>query len=318
MNTSRQLTHPLLTRSLLLLATLLVADIAPAQRLVMPGDRILQMFDLRMTRNEKMHGKQPMFGSTSDEAVTMLRSFIEPALRKGDDIKAIGPHWIAVLADEQRIASVDRIFQAAKKHRNDLMTIEVRLLDFKKDVFQKVLAESLVKVERGDVTTYESVIEKDEARAFAKRCLSTANKSLAAPKLSVMPLQQANVSMVKTVPYIKDFTVERSDTAVIADPVVGTTWEGHKATMLATFLPDGRIGLSCEVQIQELHRPIPKAEITVVKNSQPVTIQLPRTSGVKLANVAELSPGSLVVLATERRDGTFIVAVVRATATGNR
>lgn len=313
MNTPR-----LLTTSLILIATLFVADIAPAQRMVMPGDRILQMFDLRLTRNEEMYGKQPMFGSTSDEAVAMLRNFIEPALRKGDDIKAIGPHWIAVLADEQRIASVDRIFQAAKKHRNDLMTIEVRLLDFDKDVFLKVLADDLVKLERADANTYESVIEKDEAKAFAKRCMSAANKSLAAPKLSVMPLQEAHVSMVKTVPYIKDFTVQRSDTAVIADPVVGTTWEGHKGKMLATFLPDGRIGLSCEVQIQELHRPIPQAEITVIKNSLPVTIQLPRTSGVKLANVAELSPGSLVVLATERRDGTFIVAIVRATATGNR
>lgn len=308
----------LLPKTLTLLATLQIGDAVTAQRMAMPGGRMLQMFDLRQTRNEQMFGAQPMLGSTSDEAVTLLRNFIEPALREGDDIKAIGPHWIAVLADEQRIACIDRIFAAAKKHRNDLMTIEVRLLEFKKATFHKVLAKELTKVEREDITTFEAVIEKEEARAFAKRCMAGAEKSLAAPKLSVMPLQEAHVSMVKNVAYVKDFTVHRADAAVIADPVIGTAWEGHRGKMLATFLPDGRIGLSCEVQVQELHRPIPEAKISVIKDAQPVTIQLPRTSGVRMANVAEVSPGSLVVLATERRDSTFLVAVIRASATGNR
>lgn len=297
---------------------LAAANSLSAQRMPMPGDRILQMFDLRETRHEQMRGAGVMNGGKSDEVVAVLRHFIDPPLRPGDDIKAIGPHWVAVLADEQRIACVDRVLQAAKKHRNDLLTIEVRLLDFKADAFHKHLGKDLVKVARGETTTYESVIAKDNAKAFVRKCIDKAHTSLAAPTLSVMPLQPATTSVVTQVPYIRDFTVHRRNNSVIADPIVDTTWEGHKSKLLATFLPDGRIGLSCEVQVQELHRPIPEAKITIVKGAQPVTVQLPRTSGVRLANVAELAPGALVVLAAKRLDGTYIVAIVKASATGNR
>lgn len=311
-----RLSSPVLCLQVLVLLT--AAGALFAQRMPMPGDRILQMFDLRETRHEEMQSAVLMNGSTSDEVVAVLRQFIDPPLRPGDDIKAIGPDWVAVLADEERIASVERVFQTAKKHRNDLLTIEIRMLDFKTDAFHKHLGKELVKVERGETTTYESVVGEDKAKAFVKKCIDRAHASLAAPTLSVMPLQLATVSVVTQVPYIRDFTVQRSNDAAIADPVVDKTWEGHKTKVIATFLPDGLIGMSCDVQVQELHRPIPEAKITVVKGAQPVTIQLPRTSGVRLANVAELTPGSLVVLAAERRDGTFMVAIVKASATGNR
>lgn len=298
----------------------------------MPGDRILQMFDLRTTQFDQQ-GFERFGKDAAKHAVKVLRQFVEPALRDGDDIQAMGEHWVAVLADAERIASVERLFQAAKAHRNDLLTIEVQILNFTAEKFRKHLRDDLVKVERGTTeigtghlndtstvtgNTFESVIPKDKAKAFLKKARGAASQSLAAPKISVKPLQRASVSVVNQTSYIRDFTVERNNHQVVADPVVGVVWDGHKSEMCATFLPGGRIGLSCSVHFQELHRPIPEASITVVESTLPVTIQLPRTSGVRLANVAEVVADSLVVLASQRSDGEYLVAIVKANATGHR
>ena len=290
----------------------------PAQRVAMPDGRVLQMFDLRQTQHGGDTNLAPMPRDANARAVSILRHFIEPSLRQGDDIQAIGPHWIAVIADAERIASVDRIFEAAKQHRDDLLTIEIRMLDVKPDTFRSKLQKSLAKVARQGGDSWEAVIAKDKAEAFWKTSEAAADALLAAPKLCVQPLQLAQVSVVNQVSYVKDFTVQRSKDAVIADPVIATTWDGHKSEVCATFLPDGRIGLSCSVHVQELHRPIDEIKTTVFPGTAPVTIQLPRTSGVRLANVAEFTPGSLVVLASQRTDGNYLVAIIKASATGNR
>tara|TARA_R110002096_G_scaffold43169_1_gene116279 strand:+ start:238 stop:1182 length:945 start_codon:yes stop_codon:yes gene_type:complete len=301
-----------------LLPLLATTSMLAAQRMPMPDGRILQLFDLRETQHGGAHKLAPMKHDAGKHAASMLRHFIDPPLRDGDDITAIGNHWIAVFADEQRIASVDRLFHAAKQHRNDLLTIEVKMLDVSADKFRKHLLPQLDKIERKAGTTYETVVDKPKAKKFLTSCETAATTVLAAPLLSVLPLQKAHIMVGNETAYVKDFTVQRAGDAVIADPVIATVWDGHKSEVCATFLPGGRIGLTCDVNVQELLRPIPTVETVVVKGTKPVTIQLPRLSGVRLANVAEIAAGSLVVLAAKRSDGNFLVAVIKASATGNR
>lgn len=304
--------------SLLLAATGLLPARLPAQRMPMSDGRILQMFDLRETQLDGGSKMSPVKAGDSQRAASMLRNFIDPPLRAGDDITAVGLQWIAVLADEPRIASVERLFQAAKQHRNDLLTIEVKLLEVSSAKFRKLLLPQLLTVERKAGTSYESVIDKPKAKQFLISCQAAATSVLAAPRLSVLPLQTANITLINETAYVKDFTVQRAGNSVIADPVISKVWDGHKSEVCATFLPGGRIGLRCDVNVQELHRPIPEVKTVVVKGTKPVTIQLPRLSGVRLANVAEVAPGSLVVLAAKRSDGKFLVAVIKANATGDR
>ena len=312
------------TRFRLLPALLLAAVTstpAAAQRLMMPDEhgRMLGLFDLRtVAHDEPGRAAQPgADAGTAEQAqhtAELLRHFVEPALRPGDDLCAIGSHWIAVLADEERIASVERLMAAARRNRNDQLIIVIRLLDMSGPKFRAELADELVKVERGQHTSYESVIEKADAAAFLKTAAAAAETQLSAPTVSVRPLQRAQVSLVKEVAYIRDFEVEVTAAAAVANPVIDTVWEGNKSDVCATFLPGGMIGLRCDVQFQELHRPIPTFETQIGVGKPPVSIQLPRTSGVRLANVAEVAPGSLVVLAAQRSNGNFMVAIVQASA----
>lgn len=309
---------PHLAAAALLAASLLSSATLPGQRMPMPDGRILQMFDLREIQVESGNKLAPVPAGAGTHAAAMLRHFVDPPLRDGDDITAVGRRWVAVLADEQRIASVDRLLQAAKKHRNDLLTIEVKLLDISAVKFKKQVLPKLVAVESDSGTSYQSVFDKAEAKKFVTTCAAAADTVLAAPRLSVLPLQQAHIQIVKETAYVKEFTVHRDQSAVIADPVVATVWDGHKSEVCATFLPNGAIGLRCAVTVQEVEKPIREVETEVIKGGQPVTIQLPHVTGVKLANVAELATGSVVVLASKRTDGSYLLALIKASATGNR
>lgn len=304
-----------------------------SQRMPIPdSEQLLQLFDLRDLIRDGSPGvdlmlkgdRSPFDATASEQAARMLRPFVEPPLRKGDDLKALGEHRLAMLADAERIASVERILTAAKKHQKDLLTIEVKLMDVPADKFRTFLEEHLTEVradEKGDAaSTFQSVFRKDAAKLFVATCRKLEGVNiLAAPLVSVLPLQRAEVALVNQTSYVKDFTVQRTNAdEVLADPVVDVVWSGHRAEICATFLPGGRIGLSCDMRFQELQQPIPKVEVQVIDGAPPVTIQIPRTSGVRLANVSEIEPGSVVTLAAQRLDGNYIVALIKANATGNR
>jgi len=318
------------------LSAALTTGALSAQRMPIPDtEQLLRLFDLRDLIRDGSPGvdlmlkgdRAPFDATASERAARMLRNFVDPPLRPGDDLKAIGEHRIAVLADAERVASVERLLTAAKKHQKDLLTIEVQLLDVPAAKFRKFLQEHLTEVpgkgEHGKAkgpSTFQTVFGKEAAKLFVATCRKIDGaEMLAAPLVSVLPLQKAEVSVMNQTAYVKDFTVQRTDdNEVLADPVVDVVWSGHRAEICATFLPGGRIGLSCDVRFQELQRPIPEVEVKLVPGTKGATIQIPRTSGVRLANVAEIASGSMVTLAAQRVDGNYILALIKANATGQR
>ena len=245
-------------------AALTVAGAARAQRVMLPdddGDRMLQLFDLRKAWIESV-GRGPDLrlriadgdpnggdagAESAREAARLLRHFVEPQLRTGDDLCAMGTHWIAVLADQERIASVERLFDAARRRREDLIEVEVRMLGVKAGQFVKHLAPRLTRVERGEAVSYESVIDGDAVAKFSAACDDATDEVLVAPRIVVYPLQRANMHMITQVSYVKDYEVEIGANEAVADPVIGVVWEGNKSDVLATWLPGGGIGLRCEV-----------------------------------------------------------------------
>ncbi|MCK5944228.1 MAG: hypothetical protein KAI24_19735, partial [Planctomycetes bacterium] len=311
------------------LAPLALALPALAQRMPVEKTRQeLQLFDLREIIGPartgpdlRLQAEPPTFERAElERAAQMLRRFADPPLRPADDLRAIGDHWIAVLADAERIAGIERILTAAKKHREDLLTIEVQLLDVPAGDFRKFLQEHQTEVARADgPSSFQSVFGEEAAKVFLATCKKIGAPPLAAPRISVLPMQAADIAVVNQTAYVKDFTVTRTDDdEVIVDPIVDVVWSGHRAEVCATFLPGRHIGLACDVQFQDLQLPIPAVEVDLVPGAKPVTIQIPRTSGVRLSNVAEVAPGSVVALAARRLDGNFLVALIKANATGNR
>ena len=131
------------------------------------------------------------------------------------------------------------------------------------------------------------------------------------PRLTVYPLQRATVSVRSDIPYVQDFTLTRKRDAFLADPVIGIVWDGVVTDLCAVLLSNGTIGLHCDLQSQQVQKPIPQF-VTSLGVGAPVTIELPRTTGVHFEQTARLVAGDLVVLAAQKVDGDYLVAIVEA------
>ena len=123
-------------------------------------------------------------------------------------------------------------------------------------------------------------------------------------------LFRSHLSVINQTAYVQDFKITVKDGATIADPVVDVVWDGVMTRVLACFEPDQTIGVSCDAQWQELVRPIPTFT-TSLGIGTPISIQLPRTNGVRLRNVAHVRDGDLLVLAAQRVNGDYLVAAMQ-------
>ncbi|MFK7739181.1 MAG: hypothetical protein AB8H80_02570 [Planctomycetota bacterium] len=307
-----------------LMLGLLAAPIC-AQRVTVPdsGERTLQLFDLQ-DLGPASNAPSATLAAAAQNAARFLRQFVEPKLRDGDDLTSVGEHWLAAFADSERLAAVEQLLAVAKDHRNDQMTVEIRLCEISAKAFDETIRGLLGKQAGGDGQAgeepetsrtnrpLEAMIPKGNAAAFLEVCAESSDGWLAAPIVALGALQRATIETVRTVPYVRDFEVERVGDAAVADPVIDTAWDGLKSSMTATFLPGGLVGVECRLQLQELQNPMPKAEVEVLAGAPLATIQLPRATGITLQSTAELQPGSLLVLASKRQSGGYLLAAVRA------
>ena len=110
---------------------------------------------------------------------------------------------------------------------------------------------------------------------------------------------------------MQDYTLTSNGDQLIADPIVGVVWDGIMVEFCAMVLDDGLIGMCCDVQSQQLQRPIQEFQADIGTGT-PVTIQLPRTTGVHFRQTTRVAAGDLVVLATQKVDGDYLLAIVEA------
>lgn len=307
---------------------LLLAAMLTAQKVPLPdgSGRQLQLFDLRLLGDppDLAAARMAAPGKPDPKAVPpmapgpqaiadLLARLVEPALGAGDACQVLGERWLAVLGSPAQIASAERLFQLAVERRDRPIAVQIRLLQVGDKAFVDSVKPHLIEVVREERRSFESVLEAQGAKDLeaALGGLKEA-RSIDAPRLSVIPLQQGHVAVIDQTAYVRDFDLERKGGTVIANPIVDTVWSGNVTNVCVTCLPDDTIGLSCDVAFQEVQKPIQTYDTKV--GGGIVTIQLPRVTGTRLRQTAVLAKGSLVVLATQKVDGDWIVALVRANA----
>lgn len=308
----------------ILLVPLLANATLVAQKVPLPdgAGRILQVFDLDRFGERPKQFEPPKLGLQQNapddhddpqRLVGLFRHLIDPPLQAGDDLSLLGDRWLVVLGSPLQIASAERLWQTALARKDTLIDVQVQLFEVAPLAFAP-LQKQLVAVQRDGGAAFEGMLERDAAAAFRTALANAAKPPLLAPRLSMRPLQRGNMAMLTQTSYVKDFTLVRQGDTLVADPIVGVVSDGSTTDVIATWLPDGMLGLSCHVIIEELQKPIPQFETTLAKGLQPVTIQLPRVTGVRMQQTAVLGKDSMVVLAAQRADGTWLCATVQATA----
>ena len=305
-------------------AVLLLAATLAAQKMPLPDGpgRQLQLFDLTVLRPKEapafaapqlLAGKrrEPSEPTDFETIARMLEHFVDPPLGPGDACQLLGDRWLAVIGSPAQVASIERLFHLAVRHREHPIEVTVQLLLVDDTKFTGNVKQHLVEVVRDEQVSFEVVLDEKQAKELTTRLDLLAPQRIDAPTLSVLPLQRGHLSVIDQTAYVRDFNLTRKGDALIADPIVDVVWDGNITDVCATLLPDGMIGVTCDVAFQEVQKPIRTFETTIGKDL-PVTLQLPRVTGTRLRQTAVLGEGSLVVLATQKASGDWIVALVRA------
>lgn len=308
--------------------TLLLCLSSPllAQKLPLPDGtgRVVQLFDLQqlLGPDKAPPAALPVPGlvpppaqpHASQQIADMLRHFVDPPLGPGDGLEVLGKRWLTVLGSPVQVASAERLLALATARRDAPIVVQVELLQLPDKAFGEHVKARLAQVVRGAQVGYEAVLEAGAAKEFTAALAKVDHDRMEAPQLSVLPLQGAILSMQNQTAYVKDFVCTRVGDTVVADPVVDVVWDGNRTDVCATFLPDGMLGVWCDVTFQEVEKPIATFETKLgLGVGKPATIQMPRVTGTRLQQTVVLGAESLVVLATQKVDGTWVLATVRAT-----
>ncbi len=291
----------------------------PAQKLLLPdgGGRIVQVFDLGApepgpAKKLAVPGDPPKEKVDSQQRTAeLLARFVKPALGSGDDLRVLGGRWLTLLGSVEQAASLEALFAVAAKHRTTAITVEMDFLNVKADAFTKHWRERLTAVEGADNRRFQQVLGKDGANALRNDLANLPADRLQAPTLTVLPLHPAQLSTKRQIAYVRDFKVVTDAGKLIAEPVVDSVEDGLEATVFAALLANGDITLTVDVTDWDVKEPIPEFKTTIGVGN-PVTIQLPEVTGLHLQQTAVLADGGMVVLASQKADGDFLIATIGA------
>lgn len=309
------------------LATALCAQKVPVPK---SSGRELQLFDVADLLLEPTRGPnllQPglpgasSLGPTSPSPMaalcTFLRHFLVPPLGEGDDLQPLAGR-LAMVARPDELAKLESLLATNRARQGDRIQVEVRLVRFSREDFEADLRGKLVATERDKDTVHEQVFPASEARALLDAALAKGRETIDCPSLIAKPLHLCTMSSLTQTAYVRDFSLQKKGDATIAEPIVDTVWSGFHLDLIAGFEADGTIVVSSHIQSQELVRPIATVDIDLgLGNGQPAKLQLPRTLGVRMRQIAHVHAGDLVVIAAPQATGDYLVAFVQTTLAAN-
>lgn len=310
-------------KNLLLAACVTLFPMAtlPAQKLPLPdgSGRIVQVFDL----GAPAPGPELVLPVLGDARVAkddglqrtadLLARFVKPPIGRGDELRVLGDRWLTLLGSPEQAASLEALFATAAKHRTTEIVVEMNFLNVKADAFAKHWRARLAAEEGSDGRRFQQVLGKDGANSLVADLAQMPVERLQAPGITVLPLRIAQLSSKRQISYVRDWKLVQGEGKVIAEPMTDTVEEGQEATVCATLLANGDVALTVDVTNWDVQEPLPEFKTTIGVNN-PVTIQLPEVAGLHLQQTAVVADGGMVVLASQKADGDFLIATIRARA----
>lgn len=135
---------------------------------------------------------------------------------------------------------------------------------------------------------------------------------LNAPRMMVAPLTRAQLLLGKKIAYVKDFELQVTKSAVIADPVVGTVVDGQQFGCSVAFVGQRAVGIRFRFVVSKVSHPIPEFTTTLANFKTPIKVQLPQVRRASLESRVELCSGQTGLFAAKTGDGEYAVVLLQA------
>lgn len=202
---------------------------------------------------------------------------------------------------DQLAAGIELLNTPARQDRH--YTIEFAMVS---------VADSESKAYAEKVTKSPAPFEVSEAELATVRGF----ESLMAPRVTTLNAQAASISLLNQVAYVRDFEVVKTERGYVADPIIGVLNDGVMVESCVIGLDERRVALGLSSSLSELLRPIPVFTTYLMKDTAPVTIQLPQMSINSLTegDVLKLDTTYCYALGDDRPGRRNLLLLVRVKA----
>ncbi|MEM7204466.1 MAG: hypothetical protein AAF628_29680 [Planctomycetota bacterium] len=238
-----------------------------------------------------------------------VATFVEPPLADNEAVRMLGPEHLVVLGRPEQQAWVDRALLEQRAALGTQIGVEIRVLAVAKDAFAEHFAPLLDEADTW--RPLQHVLADSEAtRRFVGAVMADPRiDSVTAPRLVVLPLQRATVTVGEPLSYVRDYEIHRAGHRLMAEPVVDQVFDGIKVDTICGFVGAGAIGVVFDYQHFDVERPIPTFETDLAIGAGSVEIHLPAWQEVHLEQKLVMPKGGYAIVSAPDRDH-YAVALV--------
>jgi len=310
------------------LATVLFLSIGlavPAQeKRLVPGDpkREVHIFDVRDLVTRKANDDQVTEVEKRKREVRTLqayagfiRTFIQPPLEKGDDVKSLGNGSLVVLGKPNQQAWVQRFLDQNSKAKPYFLNVQATFVHMGDKTFESQLRPLLKNL------SLMVTAATEKSSAFMRGLLKKADVTVInAPRYLALPLQQASVFVGQTLNYVSNYDIREIDSPKghVADPVVEEAQDGILFQGTGAFVDKNFIGLDFKLVIAEIHKPVETEPLTDRKKNLPAEIRklnlkvsLPETTRTTLKSKALVPNHGWAVFSLGRRHSKHWILILK-------
>lgn len=254
-------------------------------------------------------------GSDPKALASFIRTFIQPPLEKGEDVKDLGNGSLVVLAKPNQQAWVQRFLIQNRKVKPYFLHVQVTFAHMGDKTFASQLRPLLKK------KTSVIIDDTEKSSAFMAGLLKKADVTVInAPRYLALPLQEASVFVGEQLTYVSNYEIKKIDSpkGFVADPVVEKAQDGILFQGTGAFTDANLIGLDFKLVIAEIHKPIQTEALTERQKDIPETIRklglkvsLPETTKTTLKSKALVPNQGWAVFSLGRRHKKHWILILK-------
>jgi hypothetical protein len=283
-----------------------------AQKVPLPdGDRVVQAFDVAdLAKLVGVEAASP--AAPVARVADFLRAFSGAQLGGDCDLQALGDRHVVALAAPVQLAAIERLVGTLRQDATRQFALNANIYRLPEAVFERLLRPTLVAVDDKPGTARVAVIDAKAAATLLEALQDEQVDRIEAPRVLAQTLQRARLSTGDEIAYVRDFDLDVTQAALVADPIVDVVWDGLRIEATMASVADGGIGVQLDVLDQQVDRPIHTVKTTLPgapKTEVPLVVQVPVIRGFRGSQVAVVPDGGAAVMAARRNGGSWLVVM---------
>ncbi|MHC4513390.1 MAG: hypothetical protein ACYTGW_03320 [Planctomycetota bacterium] len=308
----------------IVLTAFVALPVATQQKQPAPGDpkREVHMYDVRDLIQPQGSGdkitavnREEIAAKNIKMLAGFVKTFIQPPLEKGEDVKSLGGGSLVALARPNQQAWVQRFLAQNREKKPYLLSVQASFVHMGDKTFEKQLRPLLKKDSRAIID------DTEKSGAFMAGLLRKEDVTLiSAPRFLALPLKHASLWVGSKITYVSDYEIKKIDSpkGYVADPVVQEAHDGILFEGTGAFVDESFIGLDFKLLIAELHKPIDTETLAERKKNVPAAIRklnlkvsLPSTTRTTLKSKALVPNRGWAVFSLGRRHKKHWILILK-------